>query len=134
MDKQKQKQLKVFGYGLPLMLAFFGLRHGFKHSWDVLSFCLLSLAVIVLAITIFNRPLLIKIFEIWMKVMGIIGSVVTAVILSIVYYLIFSLISVILKIRGKDFMASSLNKEIKTYWTPKEHLGSKDKEQYTKQF
>jgi hypothetical protein len=131
MNKQKEKQLKVFGYGLPLMLAFFGLRHGFKHSWDVLSFGLMFLALVVLGIALFNRPLLIKIFEAWMKVMGLFGAVVTAVILSIVYYLVFSVVSVILKLKGQDFMASQWNKEAKSYWIPKDN---RIKEQYTKQF
>ena len=131
MDQQQQKQLKVFGYGLPLILAALGLRHGFKHGWDPLSWVLISLAVLVLVITIFNRPLLVKIFKAWMKIAHFIGTVVTGGILIFLFYAIFTPVAIILRLAGKDYMSRRVDKQASSYWIQRNNDEGKE---YTKQF
>ena len=134
MDKQQQKQLKVFGYGLPLILAFLGARHGLKHSWDTLSFSLLALAVVLLAIALWSKPLLLKIFGYWMKVAHAIGAVVTTVILVVVYYVVFTPVACVLRLMGKDFMCRRLDKAAVSYWSARNNSLQPTQQEYTKQF
>ena len=131
MDNQQQKQLKVFGFGLPLILVVLGIRHGLKHSWDILSFCLFLTAVVVLGIALGNRPLLVKIFKIWMKVAHTIGIYVTGTILVILYIVIFTPTSWVLKLRGRDFMCRDWIKDVNSYWVTKKNS---DQQSYTQQF
>jgi hypothetical protein len=131
MNKQREKQLKVFGFGLPLIMVFLGVRHGLKYTWDYLSVSLFIVAAAFLMIALLSKPLLIKIFDAWMKVMHVVGSLVTGAILTIVYYVIFSPVSLILKLSGKDFMGRSQKKDAASYWIPRKETHSQD---YLKQF
>lgn len=131
MNLQQQKQLKVFGYGLPLILTVLGIRHGFKHGWDTLSYVLLALAAIVLGITLFNKPLLVKIFKLWMKGAHAIGLVITTAILVILYYLVFTPTALFLRLTGKDFMVRKLESQASSYWIVRK---AADQQEYTKQF
>ena len=134
MNRQQEKQLKVFGYGMPLILAILGARHGFKHSWDTLSYSLFFVAVIFLTMTLFSRPLLVKAFKLWMKIAHTIGLVITGVVLILLYYFIFTPISCILKLRGKDFMCRQWGQTTSSYWLDRNNLEVKDPQEYTKQF
>lgn len=134
MDKQRQKQLKVFGYGLPLILVFLGARHGLKHGWDLLSFVLIGVALCVLAIALWNKPVLEKIFIYWMKVAKIIGSVVTFVILLVVYYLVFTPVACVLRLSGKDFMCRQWKAGTDSYWMVRKNFDHQNSQDYTKQF
>lgn len=129
---QRDKQIKVFGYGLPLILVVLGLRHGFKHQWDVWVGVFFALAVIFLVITLSNKALLIKIFDGWMKVMGVIGSLVTGIILISVYYVIFSPVALFLKLKGQDYMNRTWKGKETSYWIPKQQTAQE--QQYFKQF
>ncbi len=129
MDKQQQKQLTVFGYGLPLILVFLGARHGFKHSWDMLSFVLFTIALLVFGIALFAKPFLVKIFKCWMKVAHFIGMVVTGVMLTVLYFLVFTPVACVLRLMGKDFMRRRW--QAQSYWIPKQNAES---ETNTKQF
>jgi len=134
MDQQQQKQLRVFGYGLPVILAVLSVRHGMKHGWDALSLSLGIAAVLFLFITLLAKPLLIQIFKSWMKAAGIIGSTVTAVILIILYYMAFTPIAYFLRIRGKDFMNRSWANNEESYWITRDSQRQQSIQEHTKQF
>ncbi len=84
--KQEQKQLLVFGYGLPVILFFLGLRHWHKHGTDVLGGVLLVMGICVLIISLSNQVLLKILFQYWMKGAQAIGGVVTVIILSVIFF------------------------------------------------
>ncbi|MBF0489109.1 MAG: hypothetical protein HQL15_00640 [Candidatus Omnitrophica bacterium] len=130
MDQQQQKQLKVFGYGMPLILAFLGARHGFKHQWDVLSFILFMVAIILLGITLGNRSLLEVVFKHWMKMVHAIGALVTGILLIGLYYFLFTPVAFILKLMGKDFMKKNWQDKKDSYWM----VRSPSSDAYTRQF
>lgn len=118
MDKQEIKQLNVFGYGLPLILGFFAVRHFMKAGADALSIALIVLAAGMLGITICSRPLLIVIFRYWMRAVGLIGACVTAGLLTVLYYGVFTPIAMVLRLRGKDFMGNK--GQGSSFWKKKE--------------
>lgn len=130
MDKQQEKQIKVFGFGLPLLLSFLAWRHGSHHQWDVLSFVLFAAAAGMLAITLGYRPGLEFIFKYWMKGAHAIGLVVTTVILTLIYYIIFAPVALFLRFRGKDYMQRCLEAGIGSYWMKREKSQTDDKQQF----
>jgi len=131
MDIQQQKQLKVFGYGLPVILVVLGLRHALKHSWDCLSFVLFLLAFVVLGIALGNKPLLAKIFKYWMKIAHLIGLIVTGAILISLYCVIFIPVACVLRLKGKDFMCQDWQSEVNSYWVDRKNS---NRQEYTQQF
>ena len=134
MDSQQQKQLRVFGYGLPLILIFLGLRHGFKHGWDTLSFCLFLMAIFILGVTIWNKPLLTKIFRLWMKGAHLIGMVMTGIILIVLYGIVFVPTAWVLKLMAKDFMHRHWDKGVDSYWIARKDSNAGNRQAYTQQF
>ncbi|OGS44243.1 MAG: hypothetical protein A2539_02355 [Elusimicrobia bacterium RIFOXYD2_FULL_34_15] len=128
--KSGKKQLRQFGIiffvvFLVLSIAFF------KHSHKTWSIFLL-LAVIFLAVGIFIPFYLKTVYKIWMGLGIIIGYFVSRIILTMLFYLVVTPISLFARIIGKRFL-SGFSKNTDTYWIPKE---TKEilKENYEKQY
>lgn len=76
----------------------------------------LSIATLFILITII-RPSILKIFyNTWLKVGDFIGGIISKVIMFILYFMLFTPISFILKILGKDLLRKKVNKNKPTYW------------------
>ena len=131
MDKQR-KNLLVFGYGLAVILTTLCLKAWWSHGWKLLNTIFIVLAVLMLLITIFNEGLLKKIYDRWMKVAHVIGNTVTGIILSVLFYILFGTIGIILRLMGKDFLDQKIDKTKTTYWVKKEAPLNKDS--YKQQF
>ena len=128
---QHKKQIRVFGYGLPLILLILGARHWHQHGLDAIVGVFLVLAVIVLGITLFNRPWLKIIFRYWMKAAQAIGGAVTMIILTVLFYLVFGTVGIILRLLRKDLLG--MNLEAPSYWI-KRLKTQEDRARYTQQF
>jgi len=62
-----------------------------------------------------------------------IGSVITGVILSILFYLVFGVTGMILRLLRKDLLDQRIDRAINSYWTSKDQVAF-DKNDYTRQF
>ncbi len=120
MDKQQEKQLTVFGYGLPLICAFFSWRQYVAHGWNAGAIGFAVTALIVLGLVLFVRPWLQVLFKYWMKGAHFIGAVFTAVVLTLLYFLVFTPVSLVLRLRKKDFLRLQYQKGTDSYWIKRE--------------
>ena len=68
-----------------------------------------------------------------MRVAHVIGSIVTALILSALFYVVFGLVGIFLRLTRKDILNQTLEPEAKTYWIKKETVAF-DKNNYLRQF
>ena len=132
MEKEK-KNLLVFGYGLAAILCFFAVRHGMKHGYGAVSYVEFFLAAGILFITFFSLPTLKKFYTIWMSVAQRIGHVVTTALLVLLFYCVFGLVGIVLRILRKDLLDQNVNLDKKSYWIPKGKTAF-NKESYQKQF
>ena len=132
MNKER-KNLLTFGYGLAEILTFLSVKNGLKHGFGPFHFIFLGLAVILLILTLTYSPWLKEIYIRWMKVAHLIGNTVQFVVLTVIYYLVFTPVSIFLKLTGKDFLGLKIEKEKSSYWNirPKKVF---DPNTYTKQF
>ncbi len=131
--EQEQKQLLVFGYGLPAILAVLGLRDWHKHGFDATAGVLLAAAVAVLLIAVLSKPLLKVLFTYWMKAMHVIGGTITAVILTVLFFTVFAVAGIILRLLRKDLLQLRMCPQARSYWI----IRSKGKQGvtgYTEQF
>ena len=115
MNKQK-RDLLVFGYGLATIALFISWRVSVKHGWGVTNNILSFVTLSMLYITVFNERLLKAIYTKWMIGAGFIGKIVSALILSLLFYFLFAPVGIVLRIFGKDLLDQKLEPEKSSYW------------------
>ena len=76
----------------------------------------------------FRRPL----YGAWMRLVAPVGSVVSYVILGVVFYCILTPMGVLLRVAGRDVMERKFDFEKPSYWC--EHRTGGDKASYFKQY
>jgi hypothetical protein len=66
-------------------------------------------------------PIILKpVFIIWMSFAIIVGFVMTRIILGIIFYGIFTPVSIFLKLLGKDFLEQKIDLNVSSYWKIRE--------------
>lgn len=128
-----KKQLLVFGYGLAAILAFIGVRFWMKHGQPVLPLILLTAAAVTLGLTLLNLEALKVFYRHWMRVVGVIGLIVTTVIFAIIFYFIFGTVGIILRLMRKDLLNRKWEPQKDSYWVERKIL-VKDQSSYLQQF
>lgn len=128
-----RRNLYVFGYGLSAILTFFGWRSYSHHQNHIVAMLLFIPAVVLLLVTILRVQSLQGFYERWMKVAHIIGTVVSTIILGVLFYVAFGLPGLILRILRKDLLNERLEPERRSYWEEREKKEF-NKEHYRRQF
>lgn len=132
MDKEK-KNLRVFGYGLALILSVVFVNLWRNHGLQWTHAVLLPGIVTLIFLTAFRRDLLNRFYVRWMQVAHVIGTVVTGVVLSVVFYVVFAPAGVILRLLGKDFLERKLDDHAASYWLERKQEDF-NPQRYTQQF
>ena len=130
MDKQQEKQFNVFAYGLPLICLFLAWRQYAKYGWHGGAIGFTVAAVIVFVMAFCARPQLRIVFKYWMKGAQMIGAVFTTVILTAIFFAVFTPAGIILRIMGKDFLRLRSRGKMDSYWIKREA----NLTEYTQQF
>lgn len=131
MTKEK-KNLLVFGYGVVVIALIFAWRLYAKHGWGYGSNIAVLIAVVFLGMTLFSLPLLKKVYDRWMKVAHVIGMIVTAVILTVLFFVVFGIAGIMLRILRKDILDLKMNRGAESYWKIRQKIYNK--EDYLRQF
>ena len=128
--KSDKKQLREFGF---VMAIFFALLAGFA-VWKGKSWPLLAVVAAVFALTAWIRPFLLKpLQQIWMTLAVVIGWFMSRLILSIVFFLVITPLSLFMRLTGKKFLDMEFRTQQSSYWIPKNKEGI-TKECYEKQY
>jgi len=116
-----------------LVFSLFFSLGAWKNYPSNLSFTFAGLAVLLLTLLTFTPLFLRPVFQVWLKVAHFIGQVNTQVILTLLYYLVFTPYGLVMRLFGRDALQRKLNSS-GTYWESLEFEGLKDKTRYEKQF
>ena len=116
-----------------LVFSLFFLLVAWKNYPSNLSFTFAGLAVLLVFLLTFMPLFLRPVFRVWLKVAHFIGRVNTQVILTLLYYLLFTPYGFVMRLFGRDPMQRKL-KSTGTYWEPLEFEGLKDRTRYKKRF
>jgi hypothetical protein len=111
-----RKQLKVFGYGLAGILAFFSGKLWYDGGWHWLHGILLSLATVLIIVTAVAHQRLHVVYTRWMKVAEVIGQAVSYLTLTVLYYLVFTPVGIFLRLVRRDLLDRKWDAQAKTYW------------------
>ena len=90
---------------------------------------LIIISVIFLILGLLNSKLLSPLNNLWIKFGEILGKVIAPIVMAVVYFLILTPISLLVRLFGKDLIKMKFNNNIKSYWIKrKKHLGTMDKQ------
>jgi|SRR3989344_3062078 len=124
-----RRKLKQFIFLICGALIFLNLWQWWQI--ETLNYHQLFLTLILLGIGLFFPQVMTTIYRVWIAVAIIIGFVMSRIILTLIFLIIFTTISVISKLSGKQFL--DLHTQVSSYWIKKKkHVFSK--EELLKQF
>ena len=126
----KKSDIKSFGFtiGVILFLITCLLFYYEKESYKLIAFIASIFIITGATIPIILKP----IYIIWMTFAVVLGWVMTRVILSLVFYLILTPISLLTKIFGEDFLGLK-EKDVDSYWNLRNSVTELNQD-YEKQF
>tara|TARA_B100001971_G_scaffold110502_1_gene101491 strand:- start:2300 stop:2689 length:390 start_codon:yes stop_codon:yes gene_type:complete len=90
----------------------------------------LFIALIFLILGIINSKLLTPLNKIWFRFGILLGNFVSPIIMGIVFFIVVTPVSLILRLLGKDVLSLKKNNKKRTYWIDKSDPKSKMKNQF----
>ena len=92
------------------------------------NYIILGLSSIFLILGIINSKLLTPLNKAWVKFGEILGMIIAPIIMGLVYFIILTPISLLVRLSGKDLLKLKKNKS-STYWIEREkNIGNMDKQ------
>ena len=129
--KSEKKDLRNFGITFGVVLGVLAGALWWKGKDTYSIFVILSLVFFFFG---FVLPSLLKpLQKTWMAFAAILGWFMTRVILSLLFYVVFTSIGVISRLFGKKFLDLKMSVSEKSYWIPRKARPF-DKSNYEKQF
>ena len=93
------------------------------------NYILISLSIIFLILGILNSNFLTPFKNIWIKIGELLGKVIAPIIMALVYFIILTPVSLVVRIWGKDLLGLKILKNKNSYWIRrKKELGSMKKQ------
>lgn len=127
-----KKEIRKFAWTLSIVFFLLSMVFLFQNKNDYfLYFFILSL--LILSGGLFAFQLLKPIQKAWMTLAIVLGAIMNRVILIFLFYSIFTLIGLILRIFKKDLLNLKMKKNQTSYWQSREKVKS-TKEDYERQF
>ena len=90
---------------------------------------LILISIIFLILGLLNAKILSPFNSIWIKFGELLGKIIAPIVMAIIYFIILTPISLIVRLFGKDLLGLKFTKQIKTYWIKrKKDIGSMKKQ------
>lgn len=90
---------------------------------------LILISIIFLILGLLNAKILSPLNIIWIKIGELLGKIIAPIVMAIIYFIILTPISLIVRLFGKDLLGLKFTKQIKTYWiNRKKEIGSMKKQ------
>ena len=123
----KKSSNRSFGILFFLVFLGFGLWPLTKEMGP--NIYLIIISVVFLVLGLLNSKLLSPLNEIWIKFGEILGRVIAPLIMALVYFLILTPISLLVRAFGKDLLGLKYSKQQNSYWIKrKKEIGTMDKQ------
>ena len=122
--KSTNKSFGLLFFVVFLILGLWPLKNGENLNY---FFILISLIFFILGII--NSSLLTPLNRLWVKFGEILGLIIAPIVMAIVYFIILTPVSLIVRLFGKDLLGINFKKNLNSYWIErKKKLGSMDKQ------
>ena len=117
-------------FGLVFFIVFLIVALWPLKSGEDLRLWSLTLSIIFLILGIFNSKLLTPLNKLWFKFGILLGSIVSPLIMGLVYFFVVTPMGVLMRILGKDLLKTSKVKSASTYWIKRDKQLSTMKKQF----
>ena len=124
---KSKKNNRGFGFLFFIVFLGFGL-------WPIINngninFFLISISLIFLILGLLNSKILTPLNKGWIKLGEVLGIIIAPIVMCLVYFIILTPISLIVRIFGKDLLKLKSMKKIETYWIKRDKkLGTMNKQ------
>ncbi len=116
-------------FGLLFFIVFLALALWPLTKTQSLNYYFLSISFVFLLLGLINSSLLSPLNKIWIKFGEILGLVIAPIVMAIVYFVILTPVSLIVRVFGKDLLGLKFINKSKTYWIKrKKDIGSMKKQ------
>ena len=116
-------------FGLLFFVFFLVISFWLFAKNSEINLYLISIALIFLVLGLLNSKILSPLNKAWIKLGEILGRIIAPVVMAIVYFIILTPISLLVRLFGKDLIGMKFSNDIKSYWIKrKKNLGSMDKQ------
>ena len=118
------KSFGIVFFTVFLIIAIWPLLNGYEiRYWSLI------ISIVFLFLGILNSKILTPLNKIWFKIGILLGNVISPIVMSIIFFLVVTPTSFIMKILGKDLL--NLKKNTKnSYWIKKQNQNSRMKKQF----
>ena len=118
------KSFGIVFFTVFLIIAIWPLLNGYEiRYWSLI------ISIVFLLLGILNLKILTPLNKIWFKIGILLGNVISPIVMSIIFFLVVTPTSFIMKILGKDLL--NLKKNTKnSYWIKKQNQNSRMKNQF----
>ena len=124
---KSQSSNKSFGllfFVVFLILGLWPLKNG-----ESLNFYFITASVVFLILGLLNSKFLSPLNKSWIKLGEILGIIIAPIVMALVFFVILTPVSIIVRVFGKDLLGLKFLKEKDTYWIKrKKILGSMKKQ------
>ena len=118
----KQKEIKISSnksFGLVFFVIFIIIALWPLLNDENIRIWSIIVSIIFLILGLLNSKILTPFNKLWMKLGVLLGTIVSPIVMGVVYFGIITPIGLIMKLFGKDVLNLKLDKNKKTYWTLK---------------
>ena len=98
------------------------------NSYEIRYWSLI-ISIVFLLLGILNSKILTPLNKIWFKIGILLGNVISPIVMSIIFFLVVTPTSLLMKLFGKDILGIKKNRS-KSYWIEKSGPKSKMKNQF----
>ena len=99
-------------------------------SQEDLRLWALILSLIFLVLGIFNSKFLTPLNKLWHKFGIFLGSIVSPIVMGLVFFMVVTPIGLVMRFLGKDLLRINKNKFVSTYWVNREKQNTTMKKQF----
>ena len=117
-------------FGLLFFIVFLAIGLWPLTNSESVHIYLILISIIFLTLGLINSKILSPLNKTWVKFGEILGIVIAPIIMALVYFLILTPISLIVRILGKDLLGLKLFEKQDTYWVKRKKNISSMKKQF----
>ena len=103
-------------FGILFFIVFLGLGLWPITNANNPNIYLIIISVIFLILGLLNSKILSPFNSAWIRFGELLGKIIAPVVMAIIYFVILTPISIMVRLFGKDLLGLKFTKQIKTYW------------------
>ena len=130
MEKTSVKISSNRSFGLLFFIVFLAISLWPLKSQEDLRLWAFILALIFFVLGILNSKFLTPLNKLWMKFGIFLGSIISPVVMGVVFFMVVTPVGLIMRFLGKDLLRIKKSKFVSTYWISREKQNNTMKRQF----